>query len=542
MSGTRRARLPGFLAEVVEEPGARGALLAGSAALFAAGLDPRVWSAALGSVQSAIRLEPELEAIILLAAVVESGLLMAGGAIGDSARARPIVVGGLAIELVAALVGLAVPDGAAFAASRVLGMAASSFVIPVALATVATSYQGAARATAIGLAYAAYGGATALAPLLLEIRPPAQWPALVACSLACAFALALVLRALPDLERPSRVERPYVIAVAWWGLGIVVLTTGILWFGSGWDDPLRWALIAAGALALVIATVFERRRRATGDRIRIARRPIAVAIFAGLVLALAQTVPTVELPLFFELVLRYSPLACILALAPLFAALVLAGPVAGFLLAHVSPRTLVGAGVVAVGLGDLLLAGLVGPGATYLGFVIPCVLVGAGFVIATTVRTAIIFASIPRGLPATAAALNEASLAVGARMGVVLTSAIVARTAVATYVAALGSMPGHILDQAAERFRQLITVTESIPFAEVSSALHPGDISPYLDAYDAGVRVVLVFGAVVAIGAGALAWASLGRQDPLATVWEHQDERARMSAATAAEAVVPEEG
>ena len=41
-------------------------------------------------------------------------------------------------------------------------------------------------------------------------------------------------------------------------------------------------------------------------------------------------------------------------------------------------------------------------------------------------RTAIIFASVPRGLPATAAALNEASLAVGNRIGIVLVTAIVA--------------------------------------------------------------------------------------------------------------------
>ena len=57
---------------------------------------------------------------------------------------------------------------------------------------------------------------------------------------------------------------------------------------------------------------------------------------------------------------------------------------------------------------------IAGPGTGYVLFVLPLVLIGAGFVVATTVRTAIIFASVPRGLPATAAALNEASLA-GAR-------------------------------------------------------------------------------------------------------------------------------
>ena len=44
------------------------------------------------------------------------------------------------------------------------------------------------------------------------------------------------------------------------------------------------------------------------------------------------------------------------------------------------------------------------PTAGYAGFIVPCLAVGVGFVIATTVRTAIIFAGVPGGLPATAAA------------------------------------------------------------------------------------------------------------------------------------------
>ncbi|MGZ6297425.1 MAG: hypothetical protein ACXWPV_09905, partial [Candidatus Limnocylindrales bacterium] len=243
------------------------------------------------------------------------------------------------------------------------------------------------------------------------------------------------------------------------------------------------------------------------------------------VLAIAQTVPMVELPLFFELILRYGPIGSVIALGPLFVALIAAGPVAGVLLARLSPRTLVGGGIVVVGLGDLFLAVLVGPRTSYLSFILPCLLVGAGFVIATTVRTAIIFASVPRGLPATAAALNEASLAVGARIGIVLTSAIVARTALASYAAALGGQSQQLIDQAVAQFRELLTAIENIPFAEIASAVHPGDVSPYLDAYDTGAQLTLVFGAVVAIIAGIVAWLLLGRHDPLATVWELKDER-----------------
>ena len=242
----RRPPVPPFLADVLEDRRARGALLAGSAALFAAGLDPRIWSASLPSVQSAIRERPGLEALTLVAAVVGAGLLLTGGAIGDSARARPIVLGGLTVELLAALVGLVVGEGPVLVASRGVGLAASSFVIPVSLASVATSYAGVARATAIGLAYAAYGAAGALAPLLLQVLPGSRWPAFVGAAVACAMAIAIGRRWIPDLARPNAVERPYVVATALWGLGIVTLTTAVVWLGGGWDNPIRWALIGVG--------------------------------------------------------------------------------------------------------------------------------------------------------------------------------------------------------------------------------------------------------------------------------------------------------
>jgi MFS family permease len=521
----RRPPLPGFVADVVSDPRARTALVAGSVALFAAGLDPKVWSASLPTVQAAVRARPELEAVALVGAVIGAALLLVGGALGDSARARPLVLGGLTVELGAAAISLIVPDGPVFVISRLVGYAAAAFVIPVSLASVAISYRGVARATAIGLAYGAYGAAGALGPLLLQILPGERWPALVATIVACGLAIWVARRAIPDLPRPSTVERPYVVATALWGLGIVSITTGVIWFGSGWDDPVRWALIVTGSLCLGAAGIQDRRRRRALTGIRVERRPVAVAIFVGLILAIAQTAPMLQLPLYFQLVLRYGPILAIAAVGPLFAALVLAGPVAGFLLARYSPRTLVGAGVIVVGLGDLGIALLVTPEAGYLGFVLPCALVGAGFVIATTVRTAIIFASVPRGLPATAAALNEASIAVGMRIGTVLVTAIVAEVALASYAASLSGLPADDVDRAVAGFRDLLAAVGTSAFAQVAGSLDPGNLQPYLDAYTTGIRVALVFGATVALGGGLLAWLALGRRDPLGTVYEHKDER-----------------
>ena len=151
-----RPPLPKVLADVFDDRQARTTLLAGAFALFAAGLDPKVWGPSLSTVQAAIRERPSLEAYVLLGAVASAILLLVGGAIGDLRRVRPLIVGGLATLVVTGSLGLLFASGPVFIAARVVGAAAAALTIPAALASVALAYHGVARATAIGIAYAAY--------------------------------------------------------------------------------------------------------------------------------------------------------------------------------------------------------------------------------------------------------------------------------------------------------------------------------------------------------------------------------------------------
>ena len=522
----RRPSVPAVIAEVFADPTARSGLVVGSAALFAAALDPKVWGVALPSVQAAIRERPELEAVVLLAALGGSALLLLGGAVGDSARARPIIVGGLVVELLASIVGLVAPVGTVFVATRFVGHAAAAFLIPASLALVATSYTGIARATAIGLAYGAYGAASAAAPILLQLVPGSWAPAFLGAIAACALAFWFVRGRIPELPRPSVPERTYVVGTAIWAFGVIALTVGLTWFGGGWDNPLRWSIVLGGIVVLALAVVHDRRRRRpAAGTIRLERRPVAIAVIVGVILGISQTAPMMELPRYFQLVLHYGPLLAVAALAPLFAALILAGPVAGYLLARYSPRTLVGVGVTLVGLGSLALSLISTPGAGYLAFVVPCALVGGGFVVATSVRTAFIFASVPRGMPATAAALNEASIAVGSRIGIVLVTATVAQVALATYTATVAGLPAAEAQRAIDAFADVLAVVGTPSFSQVASALDPAAVAPYVDAYASGVRTALALGGIVAVIGGLIAWVALGRHDPLATVYEHRDER-----------------
>ena len=516
--------VPSFISDLFVDRVARGALLAGSVALFAAAMDPQTWSPALPSIQAAVRENPQLDTVILLASISASGLILLGGAVGDSRRARPVILGGLVVELLASVVALLVPSGPIFLTARLVGHAGAAFVIPVSIALVATSYRGAARATAIGIAYGAYGAAGAAAPILLQLSPGQQWPGFLAAIVACAIAIRIAWPRVIDLRRPSLAERPLVVGVAVWAFGIIAFTVGLTWFDGAIDNPIRGALIIGGP-ALVIG--YDRLGRARAALpARIIRRRVAIALFVGVVIAISQTAAMLNLPLYFNLVLDYGPLWGMVAVAPLFAALVLAGPVAGFLLERVQPRWLVGGGMIFVGIGNLVLAIVSTGSASYLGFVIPCLLIGAGFVVATTVRTAIIFASLPDGLPATAAALNEASISVGSRIGIVLVSAIVAQVAISTFAASVAGLPAADATAAIAAFRTVLVAVGTPSFNQVATTVASADIRPYLDAYVAGLNSAFVFCGVVGVAGGAIALLAFGRQDPLKTVWDNPAERA----------------
>ena len=520
----RRPELPASITGLFSDPVARGALLAGSVALIAAAMDPQVWAPTQPSVQEAVRENPQFETLVLLASIGASGLILLGGAVGDSRRARSVILGGLGVELLASFVSLIVPAGPMFVTARLIGHAGAAFVIPVSIALVATSYQGSVRATAIGIAYGAYGAGGAAASILLRVVPGEPWPAMLAAIAACVLALRLAWTRTLELRRPSQAERPLVVEVAVSAFGIIVFTVGLTWIGGGLDNPLRWAMIVGG-LALLIGYQGLNRARKAGPA-RIIRRRVTVALFVGVTIAVSETAAVLNLPLYFHLVLRYEPWLAAVAIAPLAGALLLAGPVAGVLLKRVPPRWLVGFGVIFVGIGNLLLAAVATESASYVAFIIPCLLVGAGFVVATTVRTAIIFASVPDGLPASAAALNESSISLGRRIGIVLVSAIVANVAMSTYTASVAGMPPADAAVAIDAFRSVLVAVGTPSFEQIATTVSPADIQPYLDAYAAGLNAAFLLCGLVGVVGGTVALLAFGRADPLRTKWAYRGERA----------------
>ncbi len=279
-------------------------------------------------------------------------------------------------------------------------------------------------------------------------------------------------------------------------------------------------------------------------RLRLEKRGLGAALAVGVAVGFAQAIPLMLLPVVFEYPLRYGTLFAILAIAPFAVALFAGRPVVRP--AHPTVRSprdddrrhaVPGAcqprrrrcpGCIAAEVRTRFAADPVGASLSldpshYLLFILPLVLIGGGFVIATTVRTAIVFASTPRGLPASAAAINEASVGLGSRLGIVIATTALTMTALGSARDMVVGRPDR--ETLIDEFRVALISLGTPRFKEVYQAsiegAEPIKRAAYGVAYMDGVVTALIISGLVGVIGALLAWVLIGRQRPAAHRLRH---------------------
>jgi DHA2 family multidrug resistance protein-like MFS transporter len=519
----RRLPLPKPIDDVVGDRPTRPILVGAALAMAAVGLDPPILEPAMPSIQAAVRAEPELQSLLLVTAVWKSAVLLAGGVIADVFRSRRLYEAGLLGLVAASVLATVIPDESLFFLFRLMATLSVGLVLPYAIGVVGVTYGGIRRATAIGIAYAAFGAGAALAPALalLNGAQGPYTPAFIVCAAAALLAFFVNRRLMPAFARAPREQRRLVVSTALWGFGVIALVAALINFRI---DPLDVLVGGSGVAAIIVAIALNRRPISAAEG-RIDRRLMAIVLGVGIVIGFAQIVPLLKMPQFFTLILGLPPLLATLAIAPFALALLVAGPLSGWLLRRIEPRVLVAGGVVAVGVADLALAAVLWPDSSYLLFILPFALIGAGFVLATVVRTALIFASVPRQLPSSAAGLNEASLGLGNRLGAVFSAFIATEVALSTYAAGLVGRTPEEIEQALAPLRELLFAIGLPAFPELLDLIDPAIRTTYGDAFLAGMRASLIVPGVLAIIAGVIAYILLGKRDPLMVVFDYSNER-----------------
>jgi predicted MFS family arabinose efflux permease len=230
-----------------------------------------------------------------------------------------------------------------------------------ALALLASAYQGRDRGTAFGAWGAVTGAAVAVGPLAGGILTEGiGWEAIFFVNVPIGLGvIALTVRTVEETRNPQGG------AVDWPGLVTFSGALFLLIFGlirgneEGWGSTLITAMLAGAAVLLVAFFVIERRSTHAMLDLRLFRKPaFDGASLAAFVLSGSMFAMFLYLTFYIQNQLGYSALESGLRFLPVTVLSFIAAPISGKLAERFGVRWFVGGGLLAVGLGLLLMSGL----------------------------------------------------------------------------------------------------------------------------------------------------------------------------------------
>jgi EmrB/QacA subfamily drug resistance transporter len=359
-------------------------------------------------------------------ALTLASLLLTSGSLADRyGRKRLFSIGLTVFTLGSLLCGVA-QDPLMLILSRCGQGVGGAIMFATSLALLGHSFRGKDRGTAFGIWGAVTGISTALGPVLGGlITTDWDWRGIFLVNIPIGvFAMGVTLWRVEESRSPQP-TRP-----DWTGFGL--LTTGLvgLIYGliraseTSWTDTGVLACLAAGVVLLAAFVVAETRIANPMFDIRLLRVP---TFAGGSISAFAMNgslyAVLLYLVVYLQDILGYSALGAGLRLSVITLATLVTATVAGRLSEHVPVRWLIGPGLLLVGIGLILMAGLSGTSSwTHLipGFIVSGL--GSGMVNPPLASTAI--GVVPP---------HQAGMASG-------TNSTFRQVGIATGIAALGSI------------------------------------------------------------------------------------------------------
>jgi DHA2 family multidrug resistance protein-like MFS transporter len=358
---------------------------------------------------------------------VIAGLLVSMGSLGDRiGRKRLLLVGATAFGLISVLNAYATTPESMILARALLGVAGAT-LMPATLALIRNIFHDPReRSLAIGIWGATASAGTAVGPVvggfLLEHF---WWGSVFLINLPVMVVLVLVgRRLLPESKSPN--PGPWdLISVTLSLVGVIGVVYAVKELAAHGPSGEAFAagLLGAGALFWFV------RRQLTLPTplldVRLFRnRGFSGAVLADLFTVLGMSGLVFFLSQYLQLVQGRGPFEAGLAEVPAAVGAVAAGLVAGRFARRFSVRTVVSAGLTAVGLalGTLTVLDRA-TGYPLLGAALLVVGIGAGF--SFTVTADVILSAVPKDQAGAASAVSETAYELGAALGIALLGSVV---------------------------------------------------------------------------------------------------------------------
>lgn len=364
-----------------------------------------------------------------------ASLILIAGSLGDRyGRRRVFLVGVVWFGIASALCALAVSTEM-LVITRILQGVGGALLTPGSLAILQSSFVRTDRARAIG-AWSGLGGiAAAIGPLvgglLVELW---SWRLAFLINLPLAAGCVwLALRYVPESRDPAQHGRPDIVSSVLGTLGLAGVTAALVEAPPrGPADPLVLVAGGLGLAGLVAFVVLQRRSAAPlvppalfRDRTFVLANGLTLVVYAALGGVLMLLV------LQLQVSLGYSPTAAGLAGLPITVLMLLLSGRSGKLAQRIGPRLQLTVGPLLLAAGVLLLT-RVAPGTSYVGSVLPAVIVfGLGLATVVAPVTATVLAAAPDRHAGAASGVNNAIARSGNLLAIALLPAVAGLTGAA---------------------------------------------------------------------------------------------------------------
>lgn len=325
----------------------------------------------------------EIQWVIDAYTVVLAATLLGAGVLADRLGRRITFVWGVGIfSACSALCALAT-SGIFLDLARAAQAVGAAAIFAASLALIANEFRGAARGRALGIWGAVTGVALAAGPVVGGlIVDGLSWRWIFAINVPLGIAIViLTLRAVPE-SRAQTTQRLDVAGAVLFAIACLLLALGMTRGNpSGWTSPAVVGSFGGAVVAFAAFVAAERRAAAPMLPLGLFRIP---AFSATAIVAFAQSVAIYPLLIFLAIYLQnglgYSPLGAGLRLLPLTLLILVVAPFAGRLTARLELRWPLLGGLMLLGAGLLLLAGIsTGDGWTALlpGMIVGGIAIGA---------------------------------------------------------------------------------------------------------------------------------------------------------------------
>ncbi|WP_304047155.1 MFS transporter [Jatrophihabitans endophyticus] len=477
--------------------------------LFLTFLDTTIVSVTLGDLESDLSAGViALQWVVDAYALVFAAFLLVGGTLGDRFGRRRVMLAGIVVFAIGSLMCALAPGVALVVAGRAvmgLGAAASE---PGTLSVVRQLHPDRrARARALGAWSAVSGLALAAGPVLGGLLVAAGgWRSVFWFNLAVAAVAAVCVRAFVPESRDPRPGRVDVAGALLGAVGIgAVVFAAITGEYRGFGSAEVIVCFAVGGLCLLAFVPVERRVRAPMLDLRLVARPVvSSALFTAFAAYFGVFAIFFFTALYLDIGRAYSGARLAGMFAPMAAAIVLGGLLAGPWVARTGSRTPTVAGCVLSAAGMLLARFELGAGAGLsFGWLAAALAVaGLGFGVTVVPVTSAVLTHVPAERSGMAASATNTARQFGTVVGVAALGAIVNEHLTSAVDRAfrgpfLGSARGEVLG--------ILETGGGSGRFDLTRLVKQRFFRPFVDAFLHGVQLALLVAVVLVLLAGLIA-------------------------------------